>query len=100
MEPENRRSWHVEKGIPIALIVSLILGFLAQAVGGAVWVSGVQNNQSATNALATRNETRLAAIETRQNQADTVVARMDERLGYIQRTLDEIAKSLRSKSPQ
>jgi|GEM_PF-2351560 len=100
MEPENRRSWHVEKGIPIALIVSLILGFLAQAVGGAVWVSGVQNNQSATNALATRNETRLAAIETRQNQADTVVARMDERLGYIQRILDEIAKSLRSKSPQ
>jgi len=100
MEPENRRSWHVEKGIPIALIVSLILGFLAQAVGGAVWVSGVQNNQSATNALATRNETRLAAIETRQNQADTVVARMDERLGYIQRTLDEIAKSLRSKIPQ
>lgn len=80
--PADRQRWHVEKGIPIALIATLI----AQT-GAAVWWAGAMSNRVAVleskAAKADIMQIELAGLKARVESIDNSTRRIEGKLDRL-----------------
>jgi predicted exporter len=79
----QRRTWHIEKGIPLALIATMV----AQIAVAGWWAASI--------------DTRLASLEKRDvasaAQGETII-RLDERLKVLQSDVVDIKRIIQSSS--
>lgn len=80
---ENSESWHLDKKVPIALIVTM----MAQVVGFAWWAS-------AQNSLVATHERRLDAAERRIDLSEGGARAISERVVRIEANTENIARSV------
>jgi hypothetical protein len=80
-ELDIRRTWHIEKGIPLALIATMV----AQIAIAGWWAASI--------------DTRLASLEKRDTtaaaQGETII-RLDERLKVLQSDVVDIKRIIQS----
>ena len=78
---DERRTWHIEKGIPLALIATMV----AQIAIAGWWASSI--------------DTRLASLEKRDHtaaaQGETII-RLDERLKVLQSDVVDIKRIIQA----
>jgi hypothetical protein len=86
--------WTLDRRVPVVFVITVVGALFAQTAVGAYWASKMQSDITAASNMGGRNEVRIDGIQARQALSDTTAARMDERLGYIQRTLDRIAAAI------
>lgn len=100
-QPERRAddSWHLDKRVPIAIIIALAIQSISFLVGGAVWVTNsnakdkAQDEAIATNAEATK------AMDVKINNSQQAFYEVKEQLGRMdERSLaqNDLLKEIRS----
>lgn len=87
---EAKEAWHLDKKVPVAIIIALFLQFV-----GAIWWAAKMD------ARDNDQERRLTSVEIRQDgtqaqlqKLNENVARMDERIGLQVELLKEIKTSI------
>ena len=71
------RGWHLDKRIPVALILALIFQF----AGGVYWVTSLESR-------TLNNRERIARLEEQMDPVRLTLERIDQRLQWIVRRLD------------
>ena len=83
-EEERNESWHLDKRVPVAIIITMII----QLVGFGVLLGNIEN--------------RVATLETASTSRSTLperIARLEERLISLQRVLERIDRKLDGATP-
>ncbi len=87
MTDDDRKHWHLDRRVPVAIIGALLL----QSFSVGWWAARMESRVSVVESAAARADAsaqqRFAAIETRQLEADKLGARVDERFRALQDTL-------------
>ena len=81
----NDKHWHLSRGIPVALIVSLFLFFLAQTGTGAWWASNIdkrvdviertQAQQAPQGERLTRLEEKVVAVQAGVSRIEAILTK-------------------------
>lgn len=88
MSAQKKQKWHIVKDIPVTVLLALTV----YALGGAWWLSGVENRITSVEAKVSAiitHESRIAVLEANDNNARNDRLRMEVK---IDRILERIAK--------
>ncbi len=86
MEENPREEWHLNKGVPITLIVTIFV----QTVAVVWFASELRFDVNMNRQSIVRNEARLDVMERLINKQAITLGRMDENLLEIRRTLQRL----------
>lgn len=88
---KDDRTWHVDKRIPLALILVIVI----QTGGAFWWASGVQSAIENAKENRDRLELRLTRVELARDDISARLIRLEEKLSGTNSTLDEILRTVR-----
>lgn len=92
-ESTDDRHWHVDRKVPIALLI----GIVAQTFALGWWASGVEYRVDTVQKADTATQIKLVSIEARQLDAEKLGVRIDEQLKAMRETMTRIESSLKPK---
>lgn len=84
-------SWHVDKRIPIVLVVSVIVGIVGQSVAIGAWTAYIQGQVNAHTLELSRRSIFIDRFITLENELKNLKENTLYRLESIDRKLDEIS---------
>ena len=91
--------WHVDRRIPVALVVTIVGTIMAQTFGFGIWISTLNNRvgnlelfQAAQSPAGTLRESRIIVLETNYRN-------IDAQLGQVSRKLDQLLDQNREPRP-
>ena len=95
-EPSDKH-WHIDRRVPIALLVGIVVQTFAigwWAAGISERLTAVERDQAKADQSA---QIRMTAIESRQRDADNLGIRVDEQLKAVKEGLTRIESALKPK---
>jgi outer membrane murein-binding lipoprotein Lpp len=87
-ESDLAKRWHVDKRIPVALIVTFFTLSVGQLVVGTAWVSGVSRDIATLKEDSARMSKAIADL----SRLETRVAELATDVKHIQKTLDRLVE--------
>lgn len=85
-EADGKRHWSLDRRIPLALIVVLVM----QSAAIIYWAAGIEARVEQSEDAIDRFRPRVEALERGQGITNTAIARVEERLEAQTRQLDRI----------
>lgn len=95
-DPEVQPKWHVEKEVPLALIVSVFLAIAAQTATGIWWSSAMSVRVGLLETRADSTETRVTKAAEGMGPVDTRLSRVETKVEYIQADISEIKMDVKA----
>ena len=87
---DKTQSWHLDKRVNVSIIVVLFV----QIVGASYYFSQLVSRIDSVEALASNNRQTVELIRARQQNSETSLARLDERMSSALRLLEKIDKKI------
>lgn len=94
MTDETRPHWTVDRRVPLALVITIAAQTIGLVGVGAWYVSEINGRVTTAENRIEQNYKRVAIVEARQQDAETLAARLEERIIAQSRTLARIESLL------
>lgn len=88
----NPEPWHLDRRVPIALILTVAI----QTAGMVWWASALSSQVASHDRWIQKAEVTLARSAEDDRRTSELLGRLDERLGSLQRSIDQLARTLPS----
>jgi hypothetical protein len=89
---DDDRQWHVDKKVPIALIVTICVAFGSQTIAGVWWASS-------TSTRLEQTERELALLKPQTGTTAEKVIRIETKIEAIGESITEIKNLIRQRTP-
>ena len=83
---DKTEPWHLDKRIPIALILAIIV----QSAGAVWWISGIVHRLDSAIESNTRQDTKIGSLEAAINASAINAATMNAQLTAVRESLNEL----------